>query len=247
MGDLMPGIPSIPGDETTWASFVDQFETLKKGDNSVSLINWDTGTDTVSIAAGSSIEIAGAAYRFTSDEAVTGGADGVAYVMILGGVPTLVNDPPVWRDDLNGWYNATGDGRYTGHLMDKTGASYENKRAFSGNKREGNHTLILTNGVYSSPLKTPGLEEAATSRTLTEYTIEDGSDEGLVPAGTYYVYCHDVSDTSSSIEIFLDDASWQTIAKKGYTQIYSNGVNYRWIIESYTPGATALVRLVKII
>jgi len=247
MGDLMPGIPSIPGDETTWTSFIDQFETLKKGDNSVSLTPWDTGTDSVSIAAGSAIEIAGAAYRFPSDEAVTGGADGVAYVMILGGVPTLVNDPPVWRDDLNGWYNATGDGRYTGHLMDKTGDSYARKRSFSGNKREGNHTFLLTNGVYSSSLKTPGLEEAATSRTSIEYTVVDGLDSGLIPPGTYYVYCGQASGTISEVRVLLDDATWQVIAASGHTLIYSNGINYRWELESYEPGATALIRMVKII
>ncbi len=147
MGDLMPGIPSIPGDETTWTSFVDQFETLKKGDNSVSLTPWDTGTDAVSIVAGSSIEIAGATYRFTSDEAVTGGADGVVYVMILGGVPTLVNDPPVWRDDLNGWYNATGDGRYTGHRMRQDGGNYYDKMIFSGNHSSSN---VLFSGAGGS-------------------------------------------------------------------------------------------------
>ena len=124
----MPGIPSIPGDETTWTSFVDQFETLKKGDHPLSLTNWDSGTLRPAVAAGSAIEISGATYRFTaqgtiSDEA--GLVDGVVYVVIKTADPTagsatayFTNVAPEWRDDLHGWYDGTGENRYTGHKND---------------------------------------------------------------------------------------------------------------------------------
>ena len=71
MGDLLPGVPSLPGDETTWQDFVEQFEALKKGNIPLSLTNWDSSTTKPEVSAGSLIEIAGAVYLFDSDEGIT--------------------------------------------------------------------------------------------------------------------------------------------------------------------------------
>ena len=139
MGDLMPGIPSVPGDETSWANFVDQFETLKRGDMPLSLTNWDDLDLVPSIAAGAGIEIAGATYRFTAESLISdesGLIAGAVYVVIKTADPTVneatayfSNVAPTWRDDLNGWYDTTGANRYTGHVMDWDGAAaYISKR-----------------------------------------------------------------------------------------------------------------------
>ena len=135
MGDLMPGIPSVPGDETTWAAAVDQFETLKKGDMPLSLTNWDASTTIPAIAAGSAIEVAGGVYRYPAEQAIfqSGTAARTYYVYIAAsnGSANFTVSVPEWRADLTGWYNAAGDRRYTGHMMDWDGAdAYTNKTSF---------------------------------------------------------------------------------------------------------------------
>ena len=134
MADLMPGIPSVPGDETTWANFVDQFETLKKGDIPLSLTNWDASTTIPAIAAGSAIEVAGGVYRYPAEQSIiTPTATGTNYLMVSAahGVFECTSTPPIWRDDLNGWYYADALYRYTGHVMDWDGAAaYTNKTSF---------------------------------------------------------------------------------------------------------------------
>ncbi len=162
MADLMPGIPSVPGDETTWTAFVDQFETLKRGDIPLSLTNWDSLTTVPAIAAGAGIEIAGATYRFTvesliSDEA--GLVAGTVYVVIKTADPTVneatayfTNVAPEWRDDLNGWYNTTGVNRYTGHATDWDGAaSYTQKRLFTVAGAGGDACNIRSDGKITGP------------------------------------------------------------------------------------------------
>jgi uncharacterized protein (DUF2147 family) len=142
MADLMPGIPSVPGDETTWQAFTDQFETLKKGDKPISLTNWDTSDAPPAVAAGSAIEVAGATYRWPTESPITGLsgiAVGKVYVVIVTNDPDansatayFTDEAPVWRDDLHGWYDATGANRYTGHVMEWAGGSlYTGKRVFT--------------------------------------------------------------------------------------------------------------------
>jgi len=135
MADLMPGIPSVPGDETSWAAAVDQFETLKKGDIPLSLTNWDASTTIPAIAAGSAIEVAGGVYRYPAEQSIiTPTATGTNYLMVSAdnGACECTATPPIWRDDLNGWYYANALYRYTGHVMDWDGANaYTNKRVFT--------------------------------------------------------------------------------------------------------------------
>jgi len=135
MGDLMPGIPSVPGDETTWASFVDQFETLKKGDMPLSLTNWDSSSTVPAIAAGSAIEFAGAVLRYPAETPIapTGGTSaGTQYVFVeASGAAFMSEILPIWNNELNGWYTANSTERYTGHMMDWDGAdAYTNKTSF---------------------------------------------------------------------------------------------------------------------
>jgi len=164
MGDLMPGIPSVPGDETSWANFVDQFETLKRGDMPLSLTNWDDLDLVPSIAAGAGIEIAGATYRFTVESLISDDAglvSGTVYVVIKTADPTVneatayfTNVAPEWRDDLNGWYDTTGENRYTGHVMDWDGASaYTNKRYLDPGLRK--NKKIITGTLTTTPMLVP--------------------------------------------------------------------------------------------
>jgi len=230
MGDLMPGIPSVPGDETTWAAAVDQFETLKKGDMPLSLTNWDDLDLVPSIAAGAGIEIAGATYRFTvesliSDEA--GLVAGTVYVVIKTADPTaneatayFTNVAPEWRDDLHGWYDTTGANRYTGHVMDWDGAAaYTNKRYL--------------------PVKPRGLDaegDASISGSLTwNFTGIYGSWDTSGWEGGTYIPPNGLYMLASSVRVFIqiyDGGSWQGYTGDGATisqagLFVSDGTNYR--------------------
>jgi len=153
MGDLMPGIPSVPGDETSWAAAVDQFETLKKGDIPLSLTNWDSSTTVPAIAAGSAIELAGAVIRFPTEQTIPAPSGaGTQYLRISGSSwnPFFSTAAPVWMEDLNGWYNLEGTHRYTGHMMDWDGAdAYTNKRVFTVDAPGGEVFNIYADGSLS--------------------------------------------------------------------------------------------------
>jgi len=184
MGDLMPGIPSVPGDETTWAAAVDQFETLKKGDMPLSLTNWDASSTKPAIAAGSAIEIAGATYRFNSEAPIldiTGVVAGTVHCGVQVNDPVsgectafFINGDPGWRDDLNGWYNAEGTFRYTGHMMDWDGAdAYTNKRIFIMDGPGGAQTALAPSGaVYAHSVITDNVFLKSKKYTGT-YTGDD--------------------------------------------------------------------------
>ena len=231
MGDLMPGIPSVPGDETTWAAAVDQFETLKKGDMPLSLTNWDDLDLVPSIAAGAGIEIAGATYRFTvesliSDEA--GLVAGTVYVVIKTADPTVneatayfTNVAPTWRDDLNGWYDATGENRYTGHVMDWDGASAYTAKATFSNSAGGMSLMSGINGMT-------GVEGFWGLPAVGAM---------IIPAGAY-VMALDSADTSGYLlyEVMLQGVWTKVFAmsgigipeqQPGLSYVVSDGINYR--------------------
>ena len=157
MADLMPGIPSVPGDETSWAAAVDQFETLKKGDIPLSLTNWDSSSTVPAVAAGSAIELAGAVIRFPTEQTIPAPSGaGTQYLRISGSSwnPFFSTAAPVWMEDLNGWYNLEGTHRYTGHMMDWDGAAaYTNKRYLDPGLRK--NKKIITGTLTTTPMLVP--------------------------------------------------------------------------------------------
>ena len=218
--EKMPGIPSLPGDNSTWTAFVDQFETLKKGDAPVSLTEWATGNTTLpAIAAGSAIEIAGGTFRFTAQTPIdkASAPDGTVYVIIEtssdNALPKLTATAPTWRDDLNGWYNAGGDGRYTGHIMTQVPAGYQDKGRFDNEK------TWRVSRIERQP--------NAVSGNLTP-----AAGSIILPAGTYYFR------TSSGDGVRIEanvEGTWQELGRvfvglTNYTAdrtIVSDGTNYR--------------------
>ncbi|RLD22213.1 MAG: hypothetical protein DRI69_01875 [Bacteroidetes bacterium] len=207
MGDLMPGIPSIPGDETTWTSFVDQFETLKKGDIPLSLTNWDSSTTVPAIAAGSAIEVAGAVFRYPSEEASSLPSDspGVRYFVITDtGTAYFSGAAPEWSDELNGWYNISTGARYTGHVMDWDGdVAYTNKRVFTVSAPGGDSFTVNpsgdiagVNGTFTGDVSGENItaQEVLTSRRMslsgipTARTVSlDNGESVVLPVGSYYL------------------------------------------------------------
>lgn len=111
---------------TSDASFV--------GKHNVSLTNYNT-TGLPAIAAGSIIEVSGALYEFTSDEAITGSpSNGTVYIQIIPGATTctaaFTNTAPTWNDSKQGFYgtNTAANYRYLEYKMTKSGTSYGNKQ-----------------------------------------------------------------------------------------------------------------------
>ncbi len=195
MADLMPGIPSVPGDETSWTNFVDQFETLKKGDIPLSLTNWDDLTLVPSIAAGAGIEIAGATYRFTTESLISDEAGlvaGTVYVVIKTADPTVneatayfTNVAPEWRDDLNGWYDTTGENRYTGHVMAWDGAAaYTNKRVFTVGGPGGDVVTVGAGGDLTAGEITSGTITAHDGVNAGDVILKTRVLTGVLPSGT---------------------------------------------------------------
>jgi len=238
MGDLMPGIPSVPGDETTWAAAVDQFETLKKGDMPLSLTNWDASSTKPAIAAGSAIEIAGATYRFNSEAPIldiTGVVAGTVHCGVQVNDPVsgectafFINGVPGWRDDLNGWYNAEGTFRYTGHVMDWDGAdAYTNKRMFTVDGPGGELVTVGAGGLVSAPSLELTSLPVGMSATITIGV------RTLLPKGMNllsYNYNLDKGGTSlARLEVYVDGA-WEYLGfattENAVFTVISDGTNY---------------------
>jgi len=104
------------------------------GKHTVSLTNYNT-TGLPAIAAGSIIEVSGALYEFTSDEAITGSpSNGAVYIQIIPGATTctaaFTNTAPTWSDAKQGFYgtDAAANYRYLEYKMTKSGTSYGNKQ-----------------------------------------------------------------------------------------------------------------------
>ena len=263
MGDLMPGIPSLPGDETSWQAFTDQFETLKRGDKPISLTNWDS-TDTVpAVAAGSALEIAGATYRFPSESVInaeSGLASGVVYVVVKTNDPDensatayFTNTAPEWRDDLNGWYDTTGANRYTGHLMDWDGASaYTGKRVFTVQAKGGDSVNVMASGpLFSTDIISENITSTGTiSGPYFNYTGEATyinppiGTNVLFESGLILITIKTKSIASSDIKIeLLSEAGWVEYHLHEASDdtpeafaLFSNGSNCRYTSTGTYPG-----------
>ena len=103
-----------------------------KGKHLVSLTNYDN-TSLPAVAAGSVIEVNGALYKFTSEEAITGSpSDGTVYIYIDPATITAVftNTAPTWSDSKQGWYGTAGtvNCRYLEFVMYKSSSTYGSKQ-----------------------------------------------------------------------------------------------------------------------
>ena len=151
MGSIQPNIPNTPNNVgDSWEPLVGQHVICRQGDNHVSLTEWSiANTDRPLVAGGSSIEVNGSIVSWPGDTAIvndTGLASGTVYLLIdtsgaVNGIPTLVNDAPVWVASKNGFYRGANE-RYTGHFMEWDGAtSYTAKVKFLDTE-DGNIQLL---------------------------------------------------------------------------------------------------------
>jgi hypothetical protein len=116
--------------------YTDQLQHQRKGVVQISITDFDV--ETVSeIAAGSIIEIAGAMILFESDESMgvnwAAMAAGIVWARIDGVALTsaYTQVAPTWNDELQGWYDATGQYRYYARLYKSAGSAYQRKALYT--------------------------------------------------------------------------------------------------------------------
>jgi len=124
--------------DTDPADLMSHVDFQRRGLANVSLTNF-TNSSLPSIASGSVVEVNGTLYQAVGDIAPGGSpANGVVYIKLnptgISPNQTLTADltatPPTWFDSEQGWYNSGGTARYVDFKMDKSGASYTDKRQF---------------------------------------------------------------------------------------------------------------------
>jgi len=151
-------------------------DQTRKGLHQVSLTNYDN-TSLPAVAAGSVIEVNGALYKFTSEEAISGSpSDGTVYVYIDPATITAVftNTAPTWSDSKQGYYGTTttANCRYLQFRLKKSSALWESKATSLTSKND----IIL----YASD---------ATERNTTSVTRVNETNMGItfnVKKGCFY-------------------------------------------------------------
>jgi hypothetical protein len=124
----------------------DQLMTQRVGGIQISLTDFDDPGVASEIAAGSWIELAGAIIQFRANESMgtnwAAMAAGVVWVRISGSAQTsaYTETAPTWNDELQGWYDATGEYRYYARLYKTAGDDYTEKTLYT-NIRQVMHTI----------------------------------------------------------------------------------------------------------
>jgi len=188
-----------------------------KGKHQVSLTNYDN-TSLPAVAAGSVIEVNGALYKFTSEEAITGSpSDGTVYIYIDPSTITAVftNTAPAWSDSKQGWYGTTttANCRYIEFYMTKATSTYTGKNKYV------NRTMI--NAVLTTTTKTGTGTKIIdiTSKTL------DYKSELNVSTSTF------TASESGSYRVFFTAYVTNSAATNGsQIQLWKNGSGYITII-----------------
>ena len=145
----------------------------------LSLTNYDN-TALPAIAAGSLVEVAGALFKFTAEEAITGwGAianDTAAYIKLVpaGTDPDTVtaeftDTAPTWSDAKQGWYGTGGSAnhKYVATLDKVDAATYATKDVYNGRYGERpmrSRVRVTKNNAQSIP---------NASATIVQYDDED--------------------------------------------------------------------------
>ncbi|HSV96768.1 MAG TPA: hypothetical protein VLM75_07520 [Spirochaetota bacterium] len=173
---------------------------------SVSLTNYDT-TDEPEIAAGSVVEVGGTLYEFGADEAIGGSpADGLVYIKLIPSGASVTaeftNDAPVWRDDLQGWYqSAISVNRYLPFEIFLSSTQYI-KRVFRhdvntniAHFREEQASGTPGGGIASTNWFTRDLNTIVTndigiSLLSNQITVPPGKYKVFASAPSYYVEDH---------------------------------------------------------
>jgi len=206
--------------QNKWDELLTTIEKQRKGFIALSLTNYDNNSEPA-IAAGSYVEISGALYGFTSEEAINGtpssGDTNYIYIDTTDLKPYWTTTAPTWSADKNGWYDSTETDRYIGGCY-YDGTNYTGKWVYQllGQVRlddiPDGSTYKKVAGVNASNLITAssildnavGLDALDTSGW--EYGTFDLGGEGAtvtIPKGLYYVFDPDYVE----LHVYYGDGS----------------------------------------
>jgi hypothetical protein len=147
-----------------------QIEQQRLGYNGITLTNFTDAASSPAIASGSKVEVAGALFFFSSDEAISNwasvGDNTAAYVKLTvsGTAVTAAytDSAPVWSDSKQGYYaSAASTTRYIGGLYRASAAVYQDKWVYQNRWKLGEDVtngelviehagVIIRQGAYDS-------------------------------------------------------------------------------------------------
>ena len=242
MGTIQANIPNTPNTVSdSWEPLVGQHVICRQGDNHISLTEWvESNTDRPEVAGGSSIEVNGSIVSYVGDTAIvddTGLAAGTVYLLIdtadaVDGIPTLVNDAPVWVASKNGFYRGANE-RYTGHQMEWDGIT-------SYTQKNSNIKSLDVDNIALSPdgFKIYKMDTRQFAGTYGTATITTSG--WVIPAGAY------MFTTQESLVVYFEmrnsSGSWITGSSAAYGFMVSDGYSYRFILQAGYPNQTIYYR-----
>jgi hypothetical protein len=156
LNDYSVGDASIDGVMVT-------LDATRRGHMALTLTQMDTNV-VPAIAAGSVVEVGGALFEFTTDEALTGSpSDGTVYIKLVPSgsaptitlTPTMTNTAPVWVDAKQGWYGETTSAthRYVARMYKISTAYYGKKVGITGG--ESYEEIATENSTASATFVEP--------------------------------------------------------------------------------------------
>ena len=237
MGSIQPNIPNTPNNVgDSWEPLVGQHVICRQGDNHVSLTEWSiANTDRPLVAGGSSIEVNGSIVSWPGDTAIvddTGLASGTVYLLIdtsgaVNGIPTLVNDAPVWVASKNGFYRGANE-RYTGHQMEWDGIT-------SYTQKNSNIKSLDVDNIALSPdgFKIYKMDTRQFAGTYGSHSVS--SSGWIPPAGAYML----AQAYGVIMEVKDNGSSWKSSPSGPYSSgqggfIVTDGASYRLVAGAGT-------------
>jgi len=219
---------------------INQIEKQRLGYQAISLTNFDNDSEP-QVCAGSTIEIAGALFEFTSNESITGwgaiGNNNDVYIKcVVSGTSVtaeFTTAAPTWSESKQGWY--VGLDRYIGGLYKDASGNYTKKRYLKTIETTSagellNPDCVKTSNIQDLAIATAKIANSAVSQAKLETSQGevDASVSGsnvTLPGGEYGFYprikvsagsgdvkiANSVSVTSYTTTIHLQPSGGNTI------------------------------------
>ena len=201
---------------TKWSNFLTTIEKQRKGYNGISLTNYDNSS-LPAIAAGSYVEISGAFYGFSSEEAIggtpTSGSTNYIYIDPSTVTATWTTTAPTWSTAKNGVYDAGETNRYIGGCY-YDGTNYTGKWVYT----EGQLIPGEATKYYSVPMVGSSQSGVAFNGSYLHVHSGDGTCDSYLPvhlpngAEVIDFYTNVYSFAATSITCYLIRALKSTVS-----------------------------------
>ena len=214
----------------------------------LSLTNYDN-TALPAIAAGSLAEVAGAWFKFTAEEAITGWAGvavGAAYIKLVpaGTDPDTVtaeftDTAPTWSDAKQGWYGtvAAANHRYIATLIKIDAATYAAKNIYNG--RYGERPMRSRSRV------TKNNAQSITNNVTTIVQFDDEEYDNLGEFASYKFTALEAGYYFVTASIEMSGVSWGA-GNHVVISIYKNGTIHSYGNKAINEDGTNINIITKV-